>query len=442
MFEKLFKLKEHGTTVRTELNAALATFMTMAYIIFVNPQILSAAGMDVNAVMAATCISAAVATIIMGLWANYPIALAPGMGLNAYFAFTAVPYITEKLKAEGIDATSQAWQVALAAVFVSGTFFLIITLFKIREKIINGIPDTIKYATAAGIGLFIAFIGLKGAGIVVANPATFVSLGKFSESPTLLAIAGLILISLLMIKKVKGSILIGILATTAAGIAIGISDLPTSVFALPDISPTFLKMDFTGLLAIGILDIIFVFLFVDMFDTIGTLIGVGEQGGFIKNGKLPRASQAMTADAVGTMVGAVCGTSTVTSYIESGAGVAEGGKTGLTSLFVGLFFILALFFAPIAGIIPAYATAPALIIVGILMAGNVAKIKWTDMSDAIPGFFTLIMMPLTYSIATGLTLGFILYPLCKLFAGKTKEVSVLVWILALLFIARFVFLSV
>ncbi len=442
MFEKFFKLKENNTTVRTELDAALATFMTMAYIIFVNPQILSAAGMDTGAVMAATCISAAIATIVMGLYANYPIALAPGMGLNAYFAFTAVPYITERLKEQGIDASSQSWQVALAAVFVSGCFFLLITLMKIREKIINGIPDTIKYATAAGIGLFIAFIGLKGAGIIVANPATFVMLGKFSAPETLMAIGGLLLISFLMIKKVKGAILIGILTTTVIGIIYGINDLPTSIFALPDMSPTFLKMDFNGLWAVGIFDIIFVFLFVDMFDTVGTLVGVGEQGGFIKNGKLPRAGKAMTADAVGTMVGAVCGTSTVTSYIESGAGVAEGGKTGLTSLFVGIFFILALFFAPIAGIIPAYATAPALIIVGILMASNISKINWKDMSDAIPGFFTLLMMPLTYSIATGLALGFILYPLCKLFAGKWKEVSILTAILAFLFVLRFVFLAV
>lgn len=442
MFEKLFKLKEHGTTVRTELNAALATFMTMAYIIFVNPSILAAAGMDVPSVTAATCIAAAVATIVMGLYANYPIALAPGMGLNAYFAFTAVPYITEKLKDKGLDLTHTAWQVALAAVFVSGTFFLLITFFKIREKIVNGIPDTIKYATACGIGLFIAFIGLKGAGLVVKSDATAVTLGKLSEPGTLLAIGGIMLTALLMVRKVKGAILIGIIATTIVGMILGYADLPREVVATPSFSATFMKMDFTGLLAIGILDIIFVFMFVDMFDTIGTLIGVGEQGGFIKNGKLPRASQAMTADAVGTMVGAVCGTSTVTSYIESGAGVAEGGKTGLTSLFVGLFFLLALFFTPIAGIIPAYATAPALIIVGILMAGNVAKIKWNDLSDAIPAFFTLIMMPLTYSIATGLALGFILYPLCKLFAGKTKEVSVLVWILAILFVIRFAFLAV
>lgn len=442
MLEKMFKLKEHGTTVRTELSAALATFMTMAYIIFVNPSILAAAGMDVPAVTAATCIAAAVATIIMGLYANYPIALAPGMGLNAYFAFTAVPYITEKLKDKGLDLTHTAWQVALAAVFVSGAFFLLITFFKIREKIVNGIPDTIKYATACGIGLFIAFIGLKGAGLVVKSDATAVTLGKLSEPATLLAIGGIMLTALLMVRKVKGAILIGIVATTVVGMLLGYTDLPKEVISTPSFSATFLKMDFTGLLAVGILDVIFVFLFVDMFDTIGTLIGVGEQGGFIKNGKLPRASQAMTADAVGTMVGAVCGTSTVTSYIESGAGIAEGGKTGLTSLFVGMFFLLALFFTPIAGIIPAYATAPALIIVGILMAGNVAKIKWNDLSDAIPAFFTLLMMPLTYSIATGLTLGFILYPLCKLFAGKTKEVSILVWILAVLFVIRFAFLAV
>lgn len=442
MFEKFFKLKENNTNVRTELDAALATFMTMAYIIFVNPLILADAGMDKAAVTAATCIAAAVATLVMGFLANYPIALAPGMGLNAYFAYTAVPYIAKRLTSMGIADKHTPWQIALAAVFVSGVVFLILTILKIRKKIVNGIPNVIKHGTAVGIGLFIAFIGLKSAGIVVSNQATFVTLGKFSKPETILAVVGLLITSLLLIKQIKGAILWGIISTTILGIITGMVDLPSQIFSMPQMSATAFKMDFAGLLKVGILDIIFVFLFVDMFDTIGTLIGIGEQGGFMKNGKLPRVSKALTADAIGTIAGSFTGTSTVTSYIESAAGVAEGGKTGLTSVFVGFFFILALFLTPIVAIIPAFATAPALILVGIFMAKNILKIDWEDFSESIPGFLTVIAIPLTYSIANGLAIGFILYPLMKIFKGEAKKVSILVYILAILFIARFIFLTI
>ena len=441
MFEKLFGLKKNGTNIRTELDAGLATFMTMAYIIFVNPLILGDAGMDKAAVTAATCIAAAVGTLVMGFLANYPIALAPGMGLNAYFAYTAVPYIAKKIQVMGIAGEHEPWQIALAAVFVSGIVFLILTFLKVREMIVNGIPDSIKHATAVGIGLFIAFIGLKYAGIIVSNPATFVGLGSFTNVTTVIAVAGLLFTAILMSRRVKGAILLGILLTTLLGVIFA-GVRVTSVFSAPAMGATFFTMDFAGLFKIGILDIIFVFLFVDMFDTIGTLIGVGEQGGFMKDGKLPRVNKALTADAVGTTFGAMTGTSTVTSYIESAAGVAEGGRTGLSSVFVGLFFLAALFFTPLVTAIPQYATAPALIIVGALMTKNVTKIKWDDMTEMIPAFLTLIAIPLTYSIANGIAIGFISYPLIKLFTGKGKEVSILVYILALLFVARYVFLSV
>ncbi len=441
MFEKLFGLKKNGTNIRTELDAGLATFMTMAYIIFVNPLILGDAGMDKAAVTAATCIAAAVGTLVMGFLANYPIALAPGMGLNAYFAYTAVPYIAKKLQVMGIASAHEPWKIALAAVFISGIVFLILTFLKVREMIVNGIPDSIKHATAVGIGLFIAFIGLKYAGIIVASPATFVTLGNFTNLTTVLAIAGLLVTAVLMARRVKGAILLGIVFTTVLGVIFA-NVRVDSVFSVPSISPTFFKMDFAGLFKIGILDIIFVFLFVDMFDTIGTLIGVGEQGGFMKNGKLPRVNKALTADAVGTTFGAMTGTSTVTSYIESAAGVAEGGKTGLTSVFVGIFFLFSLFLTPLVTAIPQYATAPALIIVGALMTKNVTKIKWDEMTELIPAFLTMIAIPLTYSIANGIAIGFISYPIIKLLTGKGKDVSVLVYVLAVLFVARYIFLSV
>ena len=440
MFEKLFQLRKNKTNVKQELDAALATFMTMAYIIFVNPLILADAGMDKAAVTAATCVAAAVATLVMGFFANYPIALAPGMGLNAYFAYTAVPYIAKKLEVMGIAKDHVPWQIALAAVFTSGSIFLILTFFKVREQLVNGIPNSLKQSTAVGIGLFIAFIGLKNANIVVSNKATFVTLGKLSTTPVILGTIGWIFTAILLARKVKGAILMGIIFTTILGIIVGDVKFH-GITSMPVFAPTLFKMDFSGLLKIGILDIIFVFLFVDLFDTIGTLVGVGEEGGFIKNGKMPRVSRALTADAVGTVAGSMVGTSTVTSYIESAAGVAEGGRTGLTSVFVGIFFLISLFFTPLVTIIPAYATAPALIIVGSFMAKNILKINWEDYTESFPAFLTMIMIPLTYSISNGLAVGFIVYPILKLLAGKGKEVSLIVWIISALFLARYLFLA-
>ncbi len=429
LLERIFHLSENDTTVRRELLAGLTTFMTMAYVVVVNPRILAEAGMPVEGVLFATCISAAIATLIMGLWANYPIALAPGMSLNAYFTYSIVI-------GRGVP-----WQTALGVVFFSGALFLLLTLTNVREQIVNGIPDCLKHGTAAGIGLFIAFIGLRNAHIIVANPATFVALGKVSDPQVRLAAAGLLVIAILMARRIGSAILLGIVAIALAGIPLGLAHWPDHLFSLPHPGGTFLKLDFRSAFKIGLGELIFVFFFVDLFDNVGTLVGVCEQGGFLRDGKLPRASRALLADAFGTMFGALSGTSTVTSYIESAAGVAAGARTGLGNLVIAGCFLIAMFCAPLVAAIPGYATAPALILVGALMCGSVAKVRWDDFSEAFPAFLTLVATPLTFSIATGLSLGLLSFTFIKVGTGKYREISPLIWVLSVLFLLRYAFLS-
>ncbi len=429
LLERIFHLSENDTTVRRELLAGLTTFMTMAYVVVVNPRILVEAGMPVEGVLFATCISAAIATLIMGLWANYPIALAPGMSLNAYFTYSIVI-------GRGVP-----WQTALGVVFFSGALFLLLTLTNVREQIVNGIPDCLKHGTAAGIGLFIAFIGLRNAHIIVANPATFVALGKVSDPQVRLAAAGLLVIAILMARRIGSAILLGIVAIALAGIPLGLAHWPDHLFSLPHPGGTFLKLDFRSAFKIGLGELIFVFFFVDLFDNVGTLVGVCEQGGFLRDGKLPRASRALLADAFGTMFGALSGTSTVTSYIESAAGVAAGARTGLGNLVIAGCFLIAMFCAPLVAAIPGYATAPALILVGALMCGSVAKVRWDDFSEAFPAFLTLVATPLTFSIATGLSLGLLSFTFIKVGTGKYREISPLIWVLSVLFLLRYAFLS-
>jgi adenine/guanine/hypoxanthine permease len=429
LLERVFHLSENNTTVRRELLAGLTTFMTMAYVVVVNPQILSQAGMPVEGVLFATCISAAIATLVMGLWANYPIALAPGMSLNAYFTYSIVI-------GRGVP-----WQTALGVVFLSGVVFLALTLTNVREQIVNGIPDSLKHGTAAGIGLFIAFIGFRNANIIVANPATFVALGKLSDKVVILALIGVLLIAILIARRVGSAILIGIIAITLAGIPLGVSHWPHQLFSWPHPAGTFLKLDLRSATKLGLGELVFVFFFVDLFDNVGTLVGVCEQGGFMRDGKLPRASRALLADAFGTLVGALTGTSTVTSYIESAAGVAAGARTGLGNLLIAGLFLAATFCAPIVAAIPSYATAPALILVGALMCGAVARVKWDDFTDAVPAFLTLIATPLTFSIATGLSMGMLSFTFLKLCSGRAREISPLIWCLSVLFLLRYIFLG-
>jgi AGZA family xanthine/uracil permease-like MFS transporter len=427
--EKFFALEKNHTTVRRELLAGVTTFLTMAYIIVVNPQILSQAGMPAEGVVFATCLASAVATLVMGCYANYPIALAPGMSLNAYFTYSVCL---------GMHVP---WPTALGAVFLSGVLFVLLTVTKVREQIVNGIPYGLKHATAGGIGMFIAFVGLRSAKLVVASPATFVSLGNFADPEVQAACIGLILTLALMVRRVNGAILIGILGTTLFGILRGLSHWPSSFLAFPHPSTTFMKLDVQGALRLGLIEIIFIFLFVDLFDNVGTMVGVCEQGGFVKDGKIPRVGRALLADGVGTIFGALTGTSTVTSYIESAAGVAAGARTGLSNVMVAALFLLAMFFSPVAAAIPAFATAPALILVGALMTGSVAQVDWKDFTEAFPAFVTLVTTPLTFSIATGLSLGVISYTIAKLAAGKVREISPLQWILTVLFVARYVYLA-
>jgi adenine/guanine/hypoxanthine permease len=429
LFERIFHLRENNTTIRREMMAGITTFATMAYVVVVNPRILSEAGMPVQGVLFATCISAALATLIMGVWANYPIALAPGMSLNAYFTYSIVI-------GRGVP-----WQTALGVVFISGMLFLLLTLTNVREMIVNGIPDCLKYGTAAGIGLFIAFIGFRNARIIMAHPATFVAFGKVSEPQVLLAAGGLLLIASLMGRRIGSAILIGIAATALAGIPLGLTHWPTQLFSLPHPGGTLLKLDLRAAAKFGLGDLIFIFFFVDLFDNVGTLIGVCQEGGFLRDGKLPRASRALLADALGTIMGSLTGTSTVTSYIESAAGVAAGARTGMGNLVIAACFVAAMFCSPIIAAIPSFATAPALIIVGSLMCGAVAKVRWSDFTDGFPAFLTLVATPLTFSIATGLSLGMISFTLLKVATGRHREVSPLIWILTALFLLRYAFLG-
>jgi len=434
-----FKFKENNTNFRTEITAGFTTFLTMAYIIFVQPAVLSQGGMDFGAVMVATCLSAALATLIMGLLANYPIALAPGMGENFFFVFTV------------IIAMGIGWQTALGVIFISGVLFLLLTILKVRERIIETIPESLKHAIAVGIGFFIAFIGLVNAGLVVKPAAGMLQLGDVRSKPTLLALLGLFIIVTLMIKKIRGAILWGMFATTLVGFLVGGVIYHGILSSPPSVSPTFLKLDIIGALKWELFTIIIVFLFMDVFDTIGTLIAVSEEAGFMKAGRLPRAGRALMADAVGTVFGSLAGTSTVTSYIESCAGIEEGGRTGLTSVTVGLLFLVSLFFYPLAkmvgggyevapGALLYPITAPALIVVGSMMTRNIVKVDFSDYTESIPAFLVMLGMPLTFSIADGLAFGFISYPILKIVSGRAKEASWLTYLLGLVFILRYALL--
>ncbi|MBY7730663.1 NCS2 family permease [Vibrio bathopelagicus] len=428
MFEKLFKLSENGTNVRTEIIAGLTTFLTMAYIIFVNPMILADAGMDHGAVFVATCLAAAIGCFIMGFVANYPIAQAPGMGLNAFFTYAVVM---------GMGYT---WQVALAAVFVSGVIFIFLSIFKIREWIINSIPMSLRVGISAGIGLFLAFIALSNAGIVVSNPATKVTLGDITAIAPILGSLGFFLTIALVHRGVKGAVMIAILAITALGIIIGDVQYGGIMSTPPSLAPTFMQLDFSAVFEIGMISVVFAFLFVDLFDTAGTLVGVATKANLIKeDGKLPRLNKALLADSTATSIGALLGTSNTTSYVESVAGVAEGGRTGLTAVVVGILFLLALFFSPLAGMIPAYATSGALFYVAILMMSGLVGIDWRDLTEAAPVVVTCLLMPLTYSIAEGISLGFIAYAAIKLLSGKGRDVSPAVWVMSVIFILKYIF---
>lgn len=428
MLEQLFKLKEHGTDVKTEVIAGFTTFLTMAYIVFVNPSILSLTGMDFNAVFVATCLAAALGTGIMALVANYPIALAPGMGLNAYFTFTVC-------KGMGVS-----WQVALGAVFISGIIFLAVSLFKVREAIVNAIPHSLKLAISAGVGMFLAIIALKNAGVIVGSPATLVTLGSIHDPKTLLAILGFFMIVGLEYRKVPGSIIIGILTVTVLSIAMGLSKFSGIASMPPSMAPTFMQMDIAGAMNVGLLGVVFVFFFVDLFDTTGTLIGVSHRAGLLdKDGKLPRLKKALLADSVAIAAGAVMGTSSTTAYIESAAGTAVGGRTGLTSLVVAALFLAALLFSPLAGSVPAFATAPALCYVAVLMARGLAEIQWDDLTESAPAVMTALAMPFTFSIADGIAFGFISYVAIKALAGRFKDLSVAVVVIAGLWLVKFAF---
>jgi len=428
--EHYFDFASLGANWRTEILAGFTTFMTMAYIVFVNPAILHETGMPLAAVTAATCLSAAVGSFLMGAFARYPIALAPGMGLNAYFTYSVV-------KGMGVP-----WQAALGAVFISGVAFFVLTLLGVRQLIISTIPFELYSAVAAGVGLFIALIGFRNSGIIVPNAATTVTLGNLNDKSTALAIFGLLLIAALMAWRVRAAMLIGILATTAIGLLTGVAHWTPQSYGLRDLSATALKLDIPATLRIGFIEIVFVFLFIDLFDNIGTLVAVGKKAGLFDHAhQIPRVNRILLSDATATMVGSLTGTSTVVSYIESAAGVAAGGRTGIPAIVTGILFVAALFLAPAVGAIPAAATAPALIVVGSLMMSVVAEIKWTDPEVAIPAFLTMMAIPLTFSIANGLAFGFTAYTMLKILRGKFGQVSWFVYILTALFIARFVYLS-
>ena len=439
MLERIFHLRENGTDPRTETLGGVTTFMTMAYIVFVNPALLSQAGMDFDAVMAATCLSAGVATWVMGLAANYPIAMAPGMGENIFFL--------------GVVTTmGVSWQVALAAVFVSGVVFFLLTFLKVRELIIDAVPASLKYAIAVGIGLFIAYMGMKNAGIVVFDVGGGLPhLGELTSPAVLVALAGLAATTGLIARRVKGAILWGILLATLLAWGTDLIEWQGLVAAPPSLAPTYLQLDLAGLFRVEMVPVIIVFLYMAVFDAIGTLIGIGQQAGFLKDGKLPRATRALMADSSGTVVGSLLGTSTVTAYIESATGVEEGARTGLANMVTGALFFLALFFAPLArmvgGGVPSEAgailfpmTAPALIVVGSLMARGIVRIDWSDATESLPAFLVVIGIPFTWSIADGIALGFVAYPVLKILSGRAREASWLVYVLGALFALRYTFL--
>lgn len=430
MLEKLFQLKAHGTNVRTEILAGVTTFLTMAYIIFVNPMMMADAGIDPGAAFVATCLAAALGSLIMGAWANYPIALAPGMGLNAFFSYTVV------------GSMGYSWQVALGAVFISGFLFFMLSIFRIREWIINSIPMPLRSAIAAGIGLFLALIALKSAGIVVDNPATLVGAGDMTQPGPLLAALGFMLIVALAYRRVTGAVMIGILVITGISLLFGLTQATGFVSAPPSLAPTFLELDIRGALDVGLVAVIFAFLFVDLFDTSGTLIGVAQKADLVdKDGKLPCLGRALMADSTATMFGSLLGTSTTTSYVESAAGTAVGGRTGLTACVVAALFLLSLFLSPLAGAVPAFATAPALFFVAVLMTSGLVQVNWEDLTEAAPVVVTALMMPLTFSIANGIALGFITWTAIKLLSGRWRDLNPSLYVLSALFIVKLGFFS-
>lgn len=433
--DRFFKLREKNTTVKTEVLAGLTTFIALAYIIFVNPNILSEAGIPKEAAIASTIWIAALSTMVMGVFANYPVALAPGMGLNAFFAY----YVCGTL---GLH-----WTVALGAVFFSGVLFLILTVSHIRQAIINSVPQNLRVAISVGIGLFIAFIGLKGTGLIIPDKATFIGLGHVTDPTTMLSLFGLVLTGALMARNIQGSILIGIIVTTLLSMVLGYSPVPHAIgdvvsTSLPHMGETFGKLDIAGAWNYGIVSIIFTFTVVELFDNMGTLIGLTSKAKLIKpNGEIENLDRALTTDAVGTICSSIFGTSTVTSYIESAAGIAAGGKTGLTAVTVSICFLIALLFAPLVGLVPGFATAPPLILVGALMMSEVGKINFVDFSDGLPAFLTIIMMPLTGSIANGFAFGFVSYVFMKTAVGKYKEVSWIMWLVSIAFVINLVMRS-
>ena len=437
LLERLFKLSEHGTTVKTELMAGLTTFVTMAYIIFVNPDIMAKTGMDKDALVVATCIGAAIGCMLMGLYANWPVGLAPGMGLNAFFTYTVV-----------FDM-GYTWQVAMAAVFVSGVLFALMSFYKIREWILDSIPQSLRYAMTAGVGLFLGIIGFKSAGIIVASQPTLVTMGDFTEPSVLLAALTFLIIGSLFRRNLFGAVLIGMLVTTLAGIPLGLVSAPASIISMPpSIAPLFMAMDFEhlfynteGLFNVGMVSVIISFLFVNMFDTAGTLMGVADKANLVnEKGEIQNLKKSLKADSVSSVLGACVGCPPVTSYVESASGVAAGGRTGLTAVTVGALFLAATFFTDVALIIPSYATAGALIFVSFLMMSGLSKVNWDEFTDYVPACITAIMMAFTFSIANGIALGFIAYTFLKVGSGKAKEVSISIWVLTAVFVAKLAFM--
>jgi AGZA family xanthine/uracil permease-like MFS transporter len=430
MLESWFQLRAHGTSVRTEVVAGITTFLTMAYILFVNPEILAAAGMPRDSVFVATCVAAAIGSLVMGLLANYPIALAPGMGLNAYFAFVVV------------GTLGYSWQAALGAVFLSGCLFVLVSLFRVREWVVNAIPKSLKFGISAGIGLFLAIIGMKNAGLVAASPATLITLGDLHQPAPLYALAGLVLILALQARRITGGVVIGILAVTTVAVALGHAPFAGVFAPPPSLAPTLLQLDLAGALDAGLIAVVLTFFLVELFDATGTLIGVAHRAGLLdEQGRLPRLKRALLADSTAIVAGAALGTSSTTAYIESAAGTSVGGRTGLTAVVVALLFLAALWVAPLAGTVPAFATAPALIYVAVLMARGLADLDWSDLTEAAPAVLCALAMPFSFSIAHGIALGFVSYAAIKLLSGRWREVGVAVWVIALVFVAKFAWLG-
>ena len=427
--ELIFKLHDNNTTIKKELLAGFTTFITMAYIIFVNPQMMAASGMDQGAIFVGTCLAAAIACFVMGIFANWPVGLAPGMGLNAFFTYTVV------------GEMGYSWEVALGAVFIAGILFFIMSITRLRSWMISSIPFNLRIAMGAGVGLFIGLIGLKNGGIIVSNKATLLSLGSFSNIETLLAAIGFLAISILSVRKIPGAIIIGILITTFIGLFLGLIEFNGLVSLPPEIAPTFMKLDILGALNIGMITVIMSFLFVNLFDTTGTLLGVATRANLVnENGQISDLDKALKADSSASIFGTFFGCSPVTSYVESSAGVEAGGRTGLTAIFVGILFLFSMFLSPLASIIPPYATAGALIYVAILMLGGMEKLNWSNATELLPALVIIVMIPLTFSIADGIALGFLTYTALKFFSGKYNEVTIGAWFLTLIFISKFIFL--